>query len=48
MALKIKFNSFASFHNIFAFSFKLGTAVAIMRNQCFVSRASFLQIPILC
>ena len=46
--LKIKFSSFASLHSFLAFSFSSGAAIAIILNQCFVSLASFLQIPILC
>jgi len=46
--LKIRFNSFASSHNILASSINSGQATAIILKKCFDSLVSFLQIPILC
>ena len=48
IALNIKWSSFASCQSVLASSFNSGLAVATILNQNFVSRASFLAIPILC
>jgi hypothetical protein len=42
IAEKIKFNSLASCHSFLALSFCSGTAAAIIRSQCCVSRDSRL------
>jgi len=42
---KIRCNSFASCHSGRAFPFIEGSAAAIILMKCFVSRASFLHVP---
>ena len=42
---KIRCNAFASSHNSRASACSSGTARAIIRRKCFVSRDSFLQVP---
>lgn len=44
----IKVSSWASLHNFWHSSRRLGFALAIILSQCFVSFDSFLQIEILC
>ena len=44
---KIRFNSSASCQRFIAFSFKNGSILTLILNQCLVSLASLLLIPIL-